>query len=179
MQEKNSVEITSINISEKKGTIKKPVPKAELTNEGIKGDAHSGRWNRQISLMSVESLTRFEKVAGRKMNYGEFAENLTLDGIDLSNVGILDRFAGDKVKLEVTQIGKKCHGDSCAIFREVGKCAMPEEGIFCRVIQTGNILPGDRMTYIPKVFKALVVTLSDRAYKGIMRIKAEKLLSRN
>ncbi|MFP4447332.1 MAG: molybdenum cofactor synthesis domain-containing protein [Bacteroidales bacterium] len=177
MEKQNiSIKIGSVNISEKKGTVKKPVEKAELTNEGIKGDAHSGKWHRQISLMSVESLRRFEEVAGRRINYGEFAENITLEGIDLTRVGILDRFKGDQVEFEVTQIGKKCHGDTCAIFREVGKCAMPKEGIFCRVIKTGEIKPGLELKYAPKIFRLLVITLSDRAYRGDYEDRSGKVI---
>jgi molybdenum cofactor synthesis domain-containing protein len=176
MAKNQEVSIRSINISEKKGTIKKPVESGVVTGEGIRGDAHSGPWHRQISLISVESLKNFEPIAGRKIDFGEFAENLTIEGIDLTKVDLLDRFRGEEVELEVTQIGKKCHGDNCAIFREVGKCAMPKEGIFCRVLKTGNIREGDKLHYVPKAFRALVVTLSDRASRGEYEDKSGKLI---
>ena len=161
------IEIISVNISEKKGTIKKPVGEIVLDENGIKNDAHAAPWHRQISLLGVESFEKFEIVAGRKVNYGEFAENITTKGIELYKTHPLDRFTIENIELEVTQIGKKCHGDSCAIYREVGSCVMPKEGIFCRVIKPGTIKPGQAMTYIPKVFKVLIITLSDRAFKGI------------
>lgn len=177
MEKKNlPVKILSVNISREKGTIKKPVEKAQLTKEGIRDDAHSGKWHRQISLMSSESLRRFEKVAGRQINYGEFAENITLEGLDLTQAGLLDRFQGEQIELEVTQIGKKCHGDTCAIFREVGKCAMPKEGIFCRVVKTGEIKPGIKLEYIPKIFRLLIITLSDRAYHGDYEDRSGKVI---
>lgn len=161
-----TITIRSINTSKEKGTIKKPVGEATIDGWGIKGDAHAGPWHRQVSLMSVRSLENFYKRTGRKINPGEFAENLTIEGMDLTGMNLLDRFVGESVVLEVTQIGKKCHGDNCAIYREVGKCAMPEEGIFTRVIETGALKVNDAMTYRPKVHKCLVITLSDRASSG-------------
>ena len=166
-RDNKQIEIISVNISEKKGTIKKPVCEIVLDENGIKNDAHAAPWHRQISLLGVESFEKFEIVAGRKVNYGEFAENITTKGIELYKTHPLDRFTIEDIELEVTQIGKKCHGDSCAIYREVGSCVMPKEGIFCRVIKPGTIKPEQAMTYIPKVFKVLIITLSDRAFKGI------------
>ena len=172
----NNIIVRSVNISEEKGTIKIPVDSGLITTEGIKGDAHSGPWHRQISLLAVESLHNFKEKAGREIEFGEFAENLTLEGINLTQVGLLDRFSGNHFEIEVTQIGKKCHGDGCAIFQEVGKCAMPKEGLFCRVIQTGEVKPGDHITYKPRTFKALLVTLSDRASRGDYKDKSGSLI---
>ena len=172
IEHKKQIEIISVNISEKKGTIKKAVDEIILDENGIINDAHAAPWHRQISLLGVESFEKFEVIAGRKVNYGEFAENITTKGIELYKTHPLDRFTIDKIELEVTQIGKKCHGDSCAIYREVGSCVMPKEGIFCRVINPGTIKPKQLMTYIPKVFKVLIITLSDRAYKGIYTDKS-------
>jgi len=160
------IKVISVNISEKKGVIKKPVDAVVLNKTGIEGDAHSGSWHRQISLLGMESIEKFSVTAKRKIQYGEFAENLTTQGITLFETHPFDRFINDQVELEITQIGKKCHGDSCAIFREVGNCVMPKEGIFARVVKGGIITPGDILTYKPKVFKAKVITLSDRASKG-------------
>jgi molybdenum cofactor synthesis domain-containing protein len=87
--------------------------------------------------------------------------------VELVNTKPGDRFVGKNVEFEVTQIGKKCHGDSCAIFREVGNCVMPKEGIFVWVKKTGVLKPGDELEYIPKIYKVLIITLSDRAYKGV------------
>ena len=158
--------ILSVNISEKKGTIKHPVPKIILNETGITGDAHAGNWHRQVSLLGMESIQKCEIDAGRKINFGEFAENITTAGIILYETRPFDRFVIGDVELEVTQIGKECHGDSCAIFREVGNCVMPKEGVFCRVVKPGKIEPGDEMKYFPRTFKAEVITLSDRASKG-------------
>ena len=162
-----AMKVMSVNLSEKKGTIKKPVSSIHLTQLGVKGDAHAGKWHRQVSLLGVESIGKFEKEAGRKINYGEFAENITTKGLLLYETHPLDRFISGNITLEVTQIGKKCHGDNCAIFREVGNCVMPKEGIFCRVINPGEMKTGDRMEYQPKIFRTSVITLSDRAYQGI------------
>ncbi len=160
------IKIISVNISEKKGTIKKPVPYIELGNHGVVGDAHSGRWHRQVSLLGRESFTKFEKLAGRELAWGEFAENITTEGLILYECRPFDRFISGDVTLEITQIGKSCHGDSCAIFREVGNCVMPKEGIFCRVLKGGKVKSGDIFTYQPKIMKVLVLTLSDRASSG-------------
>jgi molybdopterin adenylyltransferase len=85
---------------------------------------------------------------------------------ELVKTSPLDRFVGENVELEITQIGKECHGSSCAIFKEVGNCVMPKEGIFARVIRQGSIKPGDILEYVPRVLRFQVVTLSDRASKG-------------
>jgi molybdenum cofactor synthesis domain-containing protein len=164
--EENTLTIRSVNISTEKGTIKEPAGQVSIDKFGIRGDAHAGPWHRQVSLMSVKSLENFYERTGRKIKPGEFAENLTIEGMDLTQVHLLDRFVGASVVLEVTQIGKKCHGDNCAIYREVGKCAMPEEGIFTRVIETGALKVNDTMTFQPKTHKCLVITMSDRASSG-------------
>jgi molybdopterin adenylyltransferase len=158
--------ILSVNISVKKGTIKNPVEQIELSQRGVEGDAHAGTWHRQVSLLGTESIEKFSKEAGRKVNFGEFAENITTSGAELYKFNPLDRLAGDEIELEVTQIGKECHGTSCAIFKEVGDCVMPKEGIFCRVINGGILQPGMEFVYKPKVFNVSVITLSDRASQG-------------
>lgn len=163
---KNNIKILSLNISEKKGTIKKPVEYIEITENGIAEDAHAGNWTRQVSLLGIESIAKYEKKTGQQVSFGEFAENITTEGIPLSQTAPLDRFVSGKIILEVTQIGKKCHGTSCNIFKEVGNCIMPKEGIFCRVIQGGKLKKNDELVYIPKIFKVRIITLSDRASKG-------------
>jgi len=141
------IEVISVNISEKKGTIKTPRKQIVLTKKGIKNDAHAGDWHRQISLLGDESIKKFEPEIGRKLEYGEFAENITTKGIVLYKTKPGDKFIIGETHLEVTQIGKKCHGDSCEIFQEIGKCVMPKEGIFCKVIKGGVIKPGDKIEY--------------------------------
>lgn len=170
MNEKIAIE--SVNLSEKTGTVKYAVGFAEIDSSGLRGDAHSGPWNRQVSLLGMESFEKFERETGKKIKPGEFAENLTTRGIELWKVNPLDRFVNDDVELEVTQIGKECHGTSCTIFKETGKCVMPKEGIFCRVIRSGRIIPGAELSYLPKVFKVLVITLSDRASIGVYEDKS-------
>jgi len=160
------ISVRSVNISQQKGTIKIPVKEIVINETGIVGDAHAGNWQRQVSLLGAESILRFEKLSKRKINFGEFAENITTEGMELTLLAPLDRLHINNVILEVTQIGKECHGDSCAIFREVGSCVMPKEGIFGRVVKQGVIRPGDEVEYRPKVYNVLVVTLSDRASRG-------------
>lgn len=160
------IKVISVNISEKKGTIKKPVEKIELTELGVKDDAHSGNWHRQVSLLGNESVKKFEKDAKRHIEFGEFAENITTEGLVLYKASPLDRLIIGDTELEITQIGKKCHGTSCAIFQEVGNCVMPKEGIFARVIKNGTVKAGDEVQYFQKVYKVQVITLSDRAFNG-------------
>lgn len=158
--------VISVNISERKGTIKQPVTEILIDKNGIVNDAHAGPWHRQVSLLAQEDIDSFTKTIGREIAPGEFAENITIAGIDLNQAVILDRFRIGQVELEVTQIGKHCHGDNCAIYREVGKCVMPKKGLFCRVINIGQIKPGDCVEYIPRPLKILIITLSDRAFAG-------------
>jgi len=142
-----AIKVLSVNVSEEKGVIKKPVDQIVITEKGIENDAHAGDWHRQISLLAKESIDKFEEVLGRKLEFGEFAENITTEGITLYTMKPGDKlFIGD-VEIEVTQIGKKCHGDGCAIFSQVGKCVMPKEGIFAKVIKVGTIKPGDNIIY--------------------------------
>jgi molybdenum cofactor synthesis domain-containing protein len=162
----SKIKVLSVNISEEKGVIKKPVDQIKITDTGIENDAHAGDWHRQISLLGKESIDSFEKVLGRKLEFGEFAENITTEGITLYKTIPGDKFFIGDVELEVTQIGKKCHGDGCTIFSQVGKCVMPKEGIFAKVLKTGVIKPNDDVKYLPKTIKVLVVTLSDRASRG-------------
>jgi molybdenum cofactor synthesis domain-containing protein len=177
METNSTLEIRSVNISKEKGTGKEPIGNCELTAEGLKDDAHSGPWNRQVSIMSAESIRRFNEREGRNIGFGEFAENITVEGIDLSKVDLLDRFKGKNFELEVTQIGKKCHGDGCAIYQEVGKCAMPKEGIFCRVIKSGNIKTDDKIEFIPTTINGWVITLSDRVSKDIYEDRSGKKIA--
>jgi molybdopterin adenylyltransferase len=161
-----NLKILSVNISEKKGTIKAPVSEIELTSRGVLNDAHAGDWNRQVSMLGRESIAKFEKENHRTIRFGEFAENITTEGLMLYQMHPLDRFICGDVELEVTQIGKECHGTSCAIFKEVGNCVMPKEGIFCRVIRPGKLKANDILEYHPKIYSIHVITLSDRASRG-------------
>lgn len=158
--------VVSVNISETKGVAKHPVPMATVSDTGMVGDAHSGAWHRQISLLAVESMARLGGKAGREFKPGEFAENITTAGIDLEQVCLRDHLRIGAVELEVTQIGKKCHGDGCAIFKEVGSCIMPKQGLFARVLQGGEIRPGDTIKHSHGHLRVRIITLSDRASRG-------------
>ena len=170
------IKIHSVNISEQKGTIKKPCPAIELNELGVAGDAHAGKWHRQISLLGKESIDRYNQIANSRIGYGEFAENITTEGFPLFEMKILDRLICGDTVLEVTQIGKKCHGAKCHIFVQTGDCVMPKEGIFCRVLSGGSLKPGDLLEYHPKIMKIAVITLSDRASEGIYEDKSGPLL---
>lgn len=160
--------IVSINISSEKGTSKIPVENGVISELGIEGDAHSGRWHRQVSMLAKEDVDKFSLLDanGRKFLPGEFAENITTTGIDFTKTAILDRFKIGEAELEVSQIGKTCHGNECSIFVEVGKCVMPKSGIFTRVIRGGTINKNDKIEYIPRPLKIKIITLSDRASAG-------------
>lgn len=145
-----SIKVISVNISREKGTIKTPVPAIVLNEKGVEGDAHAGDWHRQVSLLAKESVEKWSQQAGRKVAWGEFAENITTEGITLYETHPGDRLIIGETELEVTQIGKKCHGKGCAIFREVGNCVMPTEGIFAKVIRYGKVKPGNKMEHIDK-----------------------------
>lgn len=161
-----TVKVVSVNISEKKGTTKHAVDSIELNSLGVKGDAHAGAWHRQVSMLGVESIDKFTKASGLPVKYGDFAENITTQGLELYRTKPGDRFVGAGVELEVTQIGKSCHGDGCAIYRQVGNCVMPKEGIFVRVLKGGPLKAGDELSFYPKVYRVKVITLSDRASRG-------------
>lgn len=170
--------IKSLNISEKKGTIKTPRKEIMLTLLGVEGDAHAGKWHRQVSLLAEESIMSFEGELGRKIGFGEFAENITTNGLSIHKTKPFDRFTTENVELEVTQNGKKCHGTSCEIFRQTGSCVMPKEGIFCRVVKPGKLTENEVLTYIPKMFRIKIITLSDRASEGIYEDKSGPLIEK-
>lgn len=161
--------VISVNISVAKGTIKQPVAHIDLELSGISNDAHAGNWHRQVSLLAQESIDRFGAEANSSFKPGEFAENLTTQGLDLLKINRLDHICIGDVLLEVTQIGKSCHGGGCAIYREVGRCVMPKEGIFARVIKPGKIAAGDPISVIRNPLKIKIITLSDRVYEGVYK----------
>lgn len=138
------MKVISVNISEKKGTIKSPVPQIELRkNHGIVGDAHAGNWHRQVSLLAVESLEKMkEKIPSLKP--GDFAENIMTEGISLHTLPIGTLLSIGECELEVTQIGKECH-KGCEIRNITGECIMPTEGIFAIVKKEGFVRPEDNI----------------------------------
>ena len=134
--------VTSVNISKKKGTVKKPADHVRLiAGHGIEGDAHAGDWHRQISLLGVESIDKVRlKVPG--IHPGIFAENIDTAGITLYELPIGTRLRIGSALCEVTQIGKECH-QGCRIKDLTGDCVMPREGIFVVVLEGGDVAPGD------------------------------------
>ena len=126
--------VVSVNISERKGTLKKPVPQVELKlRHGIVGDAHAGNWHRQISLLAEESVDTMRALSPIPLDAGVFAENINTVGIDLKHLPVGTHLRIGETEGEVTQIGKECHSD-CAIRRQTGDCIMPREGVFARVV---------------------------------------------
>jgi MOSC domain-containing protein YiiM len=140
--------VLAINISKEKGVIKEPIAEGIFQEDhGLVGDAHAGKWHRQVSLLAQESIDKMTAKGILGLCSGKFAENLTTEGIILHELPV-----GTTVKIgetlhEVTQIGKECH-TGCAIKVQVGQCIMPKEGIFTRVLKTGTIKVGDSIEII-------------------------------
>jgi len=154
--------VLSVNLSTERGP-KKAVSELQLNEKGIIGDVHAGQWNRQISIIDSWHIKRFRQLTNaRETNFGEFAENITAEGLHEINFKTFDQLKIGDAILEVTQVGKPFHDQ----FKELGNYVMPRVGIFCRVKKAGVIKPNDTIEYIPKKHKAVVITLSDRASSG-------------
>lgn len=138
--------VAAISVSRRKGEKKRQVEFAMLRRGwGIVGDAHAGT-ERQVSLLSLESVLMLGK-QGLPVGPGDFAENILTEGLNLSRVKVGDRlYIGERVILEVTQRGKECH-DPCWIYRSLGRCIMPEEGVFAKVVRGGTIRKGDEIEW--------------------------------
>ena len=136
--------IIDVCLSEKKGVQKKRIDEGILIEEfGLQGDAHAGKWHRQVSLLALEKIEDFRNKGGN-VDFGAFGENLVIEGFELNKLPVGQRLTvGDDVLLEVTQIGKECH-DKCAIYYQVGECIMPKNGIFTRVLKGGKVKVGDK-----------------------------------
>lgn len=188
--------IEAVCISEAKGTIKKDIGSCRIIKDfGLENDAHAGS-GRQVSLLSCESVKAFQERAGSlvKLEPGIFGENLLISGISLTSCPTGTRLRCGEVLLELTQIGKTCHS-GCEIMKKTGECIMPKEGVFARVLEGGTVRTGDEIvlsdkpdkeeddTEIPHEtqgrsdsvsysgkkgpgFKAAVITVSDRSYRG-------------
>ena len=140
--------IHAISISETKGVRKDNVPSAVLRPEhGIEKDAHAGTWHRQVSLLAKESIEKMI-AKGLAVGPGDFAENITTEGIDLVSLPIGHQLRlGEEVLVEVTQIGKECH-ERCAIYHQAGDCVMPREGIFAKVLAGGTVRVDDSISQV-------------------------------
>jgi MOSC domain-containing protein YiiM len=140
--------VLAVNISEEKGVIKTPIEKGYFEVEhGLVGDAHAGKWHRQVSLLGQESVDKMTAMGVKGLCVGKFAENLTTEGILLFNLPVGTRISIGETLMEVTQIGKQCHA-GCQIKTQVGDCIMPREGIFTRVLKAGWIKPGDEINIL-------------------------------
>lgn len=142
--------ILAVCTSSKKGTQKQDVKKALFIEDyGIENDAHAGKWHRQVSLLSHDKIEDFRR-RGAQVEHGAFGENLVVSGIDFRLLPLGTRFTCNDVVLELTQIGKECHAH-CEIYKVVGDCIMPREGVFARVLHGGLIETGDDLSVIPPV----------------------------
>ena len=140
--------IVSVNISEKKGTPKKKIEVGVLIKDfGLQGDAHAGKWHRQVSLLGVESIEKAKLGPTNGLCHGVFAENLTTEGIALYTLPVGTKLRVGECLLELSQIGKECH-EGCEISKLVGQCVMPREGVFARVLAGGEVRPGDPITVV-------------------------------
>ena len=139
--------VIAVCISEKKGTQKRNVGSARFVADwGIEGDAHAGKWHRQVSLLSAEKINDF-RARGAAVEDGAFGENLVVAGYDFKALPIGTKFRCNNVVLELTQIGKECHSH-CEIYKAMGECIMPREGVFTRVLRGGTISVGDELTIL-------------------------------
>ncbi len=142
--------VSSVNISVKRGTIKRPIEYGILIPEhGIEGDAHAGKWHRQISLLAEESVDQMRDAVKFPLKQGIFAENINTRGLNLLALPVGTKLKIGKAVLRVTQIGKECHNDGCAIMRTAGTCVMPTEGIFAEVLVGGQVRAGDQIIVEP------------------------------
>lgn len=168
-QEQMTGIIRAICISREKGTEKRPIPEAHfIEGFGIEGDAHGGKWHRQVSLLSYDKVKAFNE-KGANVVDGDFGENLLVEGIDFRELPVGSTFYAGDVILRMTQIGKECHSH-CAIHARVGDCIMPREGVFAEVLKEGVLRPGDELRVeLPaadRPFTAAVITLSDKGARG-------------
>lgn len=140
--------VMAVCTSPAKGTQKQDVGQAVFLEDfGIEGDAHAGKWHRQVSLLSYEKIEEFRR-RGAEVAFGAFGENLVVEGIDFKTLPIGTRFRCNEVELVLTQIGKQCH-HGCEIFQKMGDCIMPREGVFTKVEKGGEIKVGDMLEIIP------------------------------
>ena len=161
--------VLAVCTSAEKGVQKRDVHSAHFTPEwGIDGDAHAEKWHRQVSLLSADKIEAF-RAKGAEVVYGDFGENLVVSGFDFRSLPVGTLLRCGEVLLEMTQIGKECHSH-CAIYKTMGDCIMPREGVFARVLEGGTITVGEEMSIVertsPLPYQAAVITLSDKGAAG-------------
>ena len=136
--------IKAVCISEKRGTVKKNINEVNVIKDfGLEGDAHAGKWHRQVSFLSADIVDEFNE-KGASVIEGDFGENILAYGIDFKKLPVGTKLICNDAKFEVTQIGKECH-HGCQIFQKMGECIMPREGVFAKVLHGGKIKAGDEM----------------------------------
>ncbi|MCL1928304.1 MAG: molybdopterin-binding protein [Treponema sp.] len=182
--------VLAVCTSSEKGTAKRNVGKAEFVlDHGIAGDAHAGPWHRQVSLLSYQKIEAF-RAKGAKVEDGDFGENLVVEGIDFRSLPVGTAFECGEVLLELTQIGKECHSH-CAIYKTMGDCIMPREGVFAKVLRGGFINVGDEMI-VRQVsrteadgeklsdnnapYRIWIITASDKGSRGEREDKSEPVI---
>ena len=159
--------IVTIAASERRGTKKKPLEKALFhVGHGIVGDAHAGKWHRQVSFLGAAEIEAF-RARGATVSHGDFGENIVAEGFSFRELPVGTRLAAGDVIFEITQIGKECHAH-CAIYAAVGDCIMPREGVFARVLHGGWVTVGDKMEITTEKIPldAAVITASDKGARG-------------
>lgn len=165
------LKIISVSLAAERGR-KYSADRIDFDKSGVIGDVHANT-SRQVSMIDQSHIDTFRRItSSRTTETGEFAENLRVEGLGETKVKAFDRFEGEDVVLEVSQVGKPFH----ASFKEIGNYVMPRAGIFMRVAKEGSLQAGDKLTYVPKVFRAKLITLSDRASKGIYEDKSGALI---
>lgn len=139
--------VMAVCTSLEKGTQKHQIDEIRIVEDhGMEGDAHAGKWHRQISLLSYEQIEAFRE-RGAEVDFGAFGENFVVAGFDFKTLPVGTKFECGDVLLELTQIGKKCH-HHCQIFHKMGDCIMPREGVFCRVLKGGTVKVGMEMNLV-------------------------------
>jgi molybdenum cofactor synthesis domain-containing protein len=157
--------VIAVCLSSEKGTPKRNVTRAEfIEGHGLAGDAHAGQWDRQVSLLSHNKIEDF-RAKGAKVEDGAFGENLVVEGIDFRTLPVGSILECGTVLLQMTQIGKECHSH-CAIYKSMGDCIMPREGVFAKVLKGGFISTGDTMTVRGNApYRVWILTASDKGYR--------------
>lgn len=170
--------VVAVCSSDQKGVTKTSIGQGYLkVGFGLAGDAHGGDWHRQISLLAIESVEKMRAMGLPDLKPGDFAENITTEGLELHSLPVGTRIKIGETLLEVTQIGKKCH-QGCEIFKKVGKCIMPTEGIFTKIITGGWIKEGDKIEIIPYLPKVGILTASDKGSKGEREDKSGEVIKK-
>ncbi len=166
------LKILSVSLATERGR-KYSVEKIDLNKSGVIGDVHANTI-RAVSLIDQSHIEAFRKItSSRTTETGEFAENIRVEGLGDTKVKAFDRFEGNGVVLEVGQVGKPFHSS----FSEIGHYVMPRVGVFMRVLEGGVLQAGDELTYVPKIFNAKIITLSDRASKGIYEDRSGQIIA--